>query len=489
MREKARPATAKTVRTKVSADYSDFLPAALEIIEKPASPIRYVLIWFICVVATSALAWSFVGRIDVVATAQGKVQPSGRVKIVQSTLSGRVVSAPFVNGAEVRIGDLLVKIDDVEVKAEEARLRMTLQSLQAEHVRRTGELATVEAHDWNAGPDIVTNVAPRFAENTPPNVRDRETAILKANLLQLKETMGNLAAQARVQSASIGRLDAMARAQTNLIATLTQRVSMQSGLVERAAGRRSDVLDATQALQEEEATLSAYSGQLAEAHASLNVAETEKNKVLSTFIADNIQKMGDLARQMDETQQELVKAEKRLAATAIYAPSDGMVQASSITTTGQVVSAETEIMRIIPSNLPLEIEVFFANQDVGFVQPEQTAVIKVETFPFTRYGVLTGRVKSVAKDAIPNPDAQAMEEQAAPRFRSVVPGGNVQRLQNLVYPATITLDVTEIKVDGMMRPLSPGMAVSVEIKTGKRRIIDYFWSPVAQIASEMLQER
>lgn len=146
-------------------------------------------------------------------------------------------------------------------------------------------------------------------------------------------------------------------------------------------------------------------------------------------------------------------------------------------------------MRIIPANLPLEIEAFFANQDVGFVQPEQPAVIKVETFPFTRYGVLTGRVKSVAKDAIPNPDAQAMEEQAAPRFRSVVPGGNVQRLQNLVYPATITLDVTEIKVDGMMRPLSPGMAVSVEIKTGKRRIIDYFWSPVAQIASETLQER
>ncbi|OOO15938.1 hypothetical protein BS627_23635 [Agrobacterium salinitolerans] len=276
---------------------------------------------------------------------------------------------------------------------------------------------------------------------------------------------------------------------TNLITTLTERVSMRSGLLERAAGRKSDVLDATQALREEEATLSTYAGQLLEAQASLAVAETEKNKVMSTFVADNIQKTGDLARQMDEAQQELVKAEKRLAATLIYAPSDGVIQASSITTTGQVVSAETEIMRIIPANLPLEIEVFFANQDVGFVKPHQPAVIKVETFPFTRYGVLTGTVKTVARDAIPNPDAQAMEEQAAPQFRSVVPGGNVQRLQNLVYPATIALDTTEINVDGVMRPLSPGMAVSVEIKTGTRRIIDYFWSPVAQVASEAMQER
>jgi len=126
---------------------------------------------------------------------------------------------------------------------------------------------------------------------------------------------------------------------------------------------------------------------------------------------------------------------------------------------------------------------------VGFVKPGQPAVIKVETFPFTRYGVLTGTVKTVARDAIPNPDAQAMEEQAAPQFRSVVPGGNVQRLQNLVYPATIALDTTEINVDGVMHPLSPGMAVSVEIKTGTRRIIDYFWSPVAQVASEAMQER
>ncbi|NTZ92840.1 HlyD family type I secretion periplasmic adaptor subunit [Agrobacterium tumefaciens] len=479
----------KALNTKVSADYSDFLPAALEIVEKPASPLRYVLIWFICILFVAAFVWSYFGRIDIVATAQGKVQPSGRVKIVQSTLAGRVISAPFANGAEVMAGDLLVKLDDVEVKAEETRLVTTLQALMAEQVRRTSELTALKTYTANGTPEIVTDMALQFAEDTPLEVRHREGAILTANLQQLKETLRNLVAQMRLQSATIERLQAMVRTQENLIATLNERVAMRSGLVERSAGRKSDVLDATQALREEEATLSAHNGQLLEAQASLVVAETEKKKTLSTFIAENVQKIGDLARQADETRQELVKAQKRQSATAIHAPLDGIIQASAITTTGQVISAETEIMRIVPGNLPLEIEVFLANQDVGFVQPDQSTVIKVETFPFTRYGVLTGRVKSVAQDAIPNPDAQAMEEQAAPQFRSVVPFGNVQRLQNLVYPATIVPDTAGIEVGGVSRQLVPGMAVSVEIKTGSRRIIDYFWSPVVQIASEALRER
>lgn len=479
----------KTISTKVSADYADFLPAALEIIERPASPVRYVLVWFICVLFVAAFAWSYVGRIDIVATAQGKVQPSGRVKIVQSTVAGRVVSAPFTNGAVVRAGDLLLKLDDVEVKAEVARLVTTLQALMAEQGRRRSELTAAETHVTNGAPEIVTDMALQFAEDTSLEVRHREGAILTANLLQLKETIGNLVAQMRLQSATIERLQAMVRTQENLIATLNERVAMRSGLVERSAGRKSDVLDATQALREEEATLSAHTGQLLEAQASFIVAETEKKKTLSTFIAENVQKIGDLARQADETRQELVKAQKRQSATAIHAPSDGIIHASAITTTGQVISAETEIMRIVPADLPLEIEVFLANQDVGFVRPEQSAVIKVETFPFTRYGVLNGRVKSVAQDAIPNPDAQAMEEQAAPQFRSVVPFGNVQRLQNLVYPATIMPDAAGMEVDGVHRRLAPGMAVSVEIKTGTRRIIDYFWSPVAQVASEAMRER
>ncbi|WP_313614773.1 HlyD family type I secretion periplasmic adaptor subunit [Rhizobium sp.] len=485
----ARLRPRKSVNNKVSANYSDFVPAALEIVEKPASPLRYILIWFICILFTTAFVWSYLGRIDIVATAQGKVQPSGRVKIVQSTISGRVVSAMFANGMEVKAGDLLVKLDDVEVKAEEARLVATFQALMAEQARRKAELAALETHNSNRTSEIATDIVLQFSEDTPHEVRHREKAILTANLRQLRETLGNLIAQMRLQSATIERLQDMMRTQKSLIATLGERVAMRSGLAERSAGRKSDVLDATQALQEEEATLSANKGQLLEAQAGLVVAETEKKKAISAFIAENVQKIGDLARQADETRQELVKAQKQRDATAIHAPSDGIIQASAITTTGQVISAETEIMRIIPGNLPLEIEVFLANQDVGFVRQNQPAAIKIETFPFTRYGILTGRVKSVAKDAIPNPDAQAMEEQAAPQFRSIVPSGNVQRLQNLVYPATITLDVIEINVDGVNRQLAPGMAVSVEIKTGTRRIIDYFWSPVAQIASEALQER
>ncbi|MCB8835583.1 hypothetical protein LJD42_28980, partial [Escherichia coli] len=115
--------------------------------------------------------------------------------------------------------------------------------------------------------------------------------------------------------------------------------------------------------------------------------------------------------------------------------------------------------------------------------------IKVEAFPFTRYGIIEGKVTRVATDAIPEPDAQALEGAAAKELQSIIPTGNAQRMQNLVFPVTIRPDVTTINVDGTLMPLSPGMSVTVEVKTGKRRILEYLFSPLAEISSQAMQER
>ena len=137
----------------------------------------------------------------------------------------------------------------------------------------------------------------------------------------------------------------------------------------------------------------------------------------------------------------------------------------------------------------LEIEAYLPNHDIGFVAAGQPAVIKIEAFPFTRYGTIEGRVERVATDAIPEPDAQQLEGAAAKELESIIPTGNVQRMQNLVFPVTIKPDTTLIEVDGRNMPLSPGMAVTVEVKTGKRRILEYLFSPLAEISSQAMQER
>ncbi|TXR49455.1 HlyD family type I secretion periplasmic adaptor subunit [Phyllobacterium endophyticum] len=484
IKAKALKGAAKRLR----AD-NEFLPAALEILETPASPIRTAFIWFICILASGALLWSYLGTFDIVSTAQGKVQPAGRVKVIQSIEMGKMRSVPVSNGMEIKAGDVLVDMDDTEIAAEQAALVASLAAFQAEVARREAVLSTVgrwqEDNSWR----LVSEQQLAFPQSVSDVIRRREQLIYKADIAQLRSSLDNLAAQRRQRQAEIDALTETITAQEALVVTLAERVSMRTELIPTAAGSRAQVIDALQSQQEAEANLVTQSGQRAAARAALNVAASEAAKLVNSFVADNVQKQSDAARRVDELEQQLIKASKRRQSMTIRSPIDGTVQASAITTIGQVATAGSELMRIVPSNGALEIEAYLPNREIGFVTAGQPAVIKIEAFPFTRYGTIEGSVTRVARDAIPEPDAQQLEGAAAKELQSIIPTGNVQRMQNLVFPVTIKPATTTIEVDGRKMLLSPGMSVTVEVKTGKRRILEYLFSPLAEISSQAMQER
>jgi hemolysin D len=469
-----------------------FLPAALEILETPASPIRAAVIWFICILSSATLVWGYFGTFDIVSTAQGKIQPTGRVKIIQALEMGKTTAVPVANGSKVKAGDVLVELDATELRSDEDAAAVGLQGYQGEIVRRDAVLAVANAWRgqgiWN-GDRTVSEQALPFAEGTPETVRRREQQIYAADLSQLNASLDNLAAQRQQHQATINRLDGAIAAHRILIATLAERVVMRSTLLTIEAGSKAGVLDATETQQKEESDLAEQIGQLEEAKAAFVVATSEGEKTFNAFIADNVEREGEASRQVDQLRQQLVKAGNRRRSMTITSPIDGTVQTSAITTIGQVVTAGTELMRVVPSGTSLEIEAYIPNSDIGFVSVGQIAVIKVEAFPFTRYGIISGRVTGVGTDAIPEPDAQTLEGQPVKPLQSVIPVGNVQRVQNLVFPVTIKPDVSTINVDGKVLPLSPGMAATVEIKTGKRRILEYLFSPLAEISSEAMGER
>lgn len=470
---------------------NEFLPAALEILETPASPIRTAFIWFICILASSALLWSYLGTFDIVATAQGKVQPTGRVKVIQSIEMGKTRAVPVSNGMDVKAGDILIELDDTEIKAEETGLVASLAAFRAEVSRREAVLSTVAGWQkdglWTTTPATERPIA--FPDDVSDAIRRRELLVYRADVSQLRSSLYNLDAQRLQRQTEIDSLTETIAAQKALVATLAERVAMRTELIPSAAGSRAQVIDALQSQQEAEATLVTQTGQLAAARAALTVAISEAAKLADGFVADNVQKQSEAARRVDELEQQLIKASKRRSAMTIESPIDGTVQASAITTVGQVVTAGSELMRIVPRNVSLEIEAYLPNHDIGFVAAGQPAVIKVEAFPFTRYGTIEGRVTRVATDAIPEPDAQQLEGAAAKELQSIIPTGNAQRMQNLVFPVTVKPDTTRIEVDGKDMPLSPGMAVTIEVKTGKRRILEYLFSPLAEISSQAMQER
>ena len=484
----------------------EFLPAALEILERPPAPASLAVEAVICGSFAAALTWSYFGRIDIISTAQGKFQPTGRVKLVQPVETGKIVEIDAENGREVHRGDVLLRLDPAETAADARDARAMETSYRAEAIRRHAAVAAIKPIDYLVGEGTVANPEPMLTsaaiahaasgamaalswpDDVPDVVRERETRILKSDLRQIRSQFVELEAQVGQKLGERRRLDAMVAAQKDLVATLQSRVDMKATLVAALADSKSNLIDATETLQVQKTTLAQQLGQAAETDAAIATVRATMSRTVGTFLAENAQRLADASRQAEDFRERREKAEARLANTTLRSPIDGVVQSSVATSAGQVVAAGEEVMRVVPADARLEIECYMPNRDVGFVQPGQTAVVKIEAFPFTRYGTVRARVLRVARDAIPAADADLTETDPARASRAnAIAAG--QRVQNLVFPVTLVAEQATMDVDGVPVRLSPGMAVTAEIRTGSRRILEYIFSPVLQTASEAMKER
>lgn len=483
--------TSKSVRAARPRSDCAFLPAALEILETPASSVRIAFLWTICLLASSALLWAYLEKIDIVATAQGKIQPAGRVKTIQSLESGRVSSVVATNGAPVKKGDVLLKLDAGDAQSDETALIGNLTALEGEIARRKAVLQAIRSWRLRSDPGEEADTVPdlHFPSSVPLSTRHRERQSYRAELEELEAGLNVLRAQSEQRGAEIRRLKRSASSQNALIETLSERVAMRSSLFQAKVGTKAHLLETMQALQQAEVGLVALKGQCEEAEAALKAIDSEADKLVKSYVNDNDKRLSEALQRAAELRQTLLKAERRRKLMTIVSPTDGIVQASAITTVGQVIAAGTEVMRVVPEDARLEVEAYLANRDVGFVEVGQEAIIKIEAFPFTRHGTLTGRVAHVATDAIPEPDAREIENSPAAELKSLVPLGNAQRMQNLVFPITVELMETTFTIEDRHATLVPGMIATVEIKTGQRRILEYLFSPLAEIGDQSFKER
>jgi hemolysin D len=146
---------------------------------------------------------------------------------------------------------------------------------------------------------------------------------------------------------------------------------------------------------------------------------------------------------------------------------------------------------VTPNEGPLQVEALVANLDIGFVKIGQDAAVKVDAFPFTRFGVAHGKVAQIASEAVGEQEAKRALANAASSANAAdaAPTSAPGQPESFVFPVTIALAESTMKIGDAMVPLAPGMTVSVEIKTDSRRVIDYLLSPLAKVASESLRER
>jgi membrane fusion protein, hemolysin D len=509
------PRPSPRTRSAVAGRDREFLPAALEILETPPPPTPIALMTTICAFALAALAWSYFGRLDVHATAPGKIETAGYAKVIEPLDPGKIAAIHVEAAQTVRAGDLLLELDPAEANADAVSAQDALSAGLAEIARRRFAIEAVRAAEAQArsaqerpdplGKDEAAQAADfssvetlagkaelkiAWDEALPEPFRLREEAVLRADLVQLSDALKALDRQMAQKLATRKRLDMSIAFQNTLMDTLNQRVSTRQEAIDLRVGTKIDLYNAKEELEKSQAALASDQGQLIETDAALKEVQSEKAKTVSQFIADNENKLADAARKADEARQALAKADARLARTKLYAPTDGVIQQMAVTTVGQVVTTGQQLIVLTPIGGKLQVEALVANLDIGFIKPGQDAVIKIDAFPFTRFGALHGKVVNIASAAIAEQDAKRALANAT-ATANVAPEAPTApgQPQSFVFPVTVSLEETAMKVDNATIPLTPGMTATVEIKTDSRRVIDYLLSPLAKVASEAAKER
>lgn len=468
--------------TQLTATDREFLPAALEILVAPPSPIARALLVAICGLFFAALAWSYFGWMDIYAVAPGKIQPDGGSKVVQPLEAGKVVAIEAANGSPVKAGDVLVKLDPTVAAADREAEARDLEAAKAEAARRQAAISAAHTESLEPPPIV-------FPADVTEPVRRREEGVLVADLAKLRSTAATLKAQRVEKQATKERLNSTIAARQKLIELAKERVAMRQQLDALGSGSRGQTIEALEQYETQITTDTGDRGQLIETTASMAQLDRKIDETLQDFIADQSQKLATVEQKRDHLEEDLIKAQSKANLTTLKAPIDGTVQQLAISSIGQVVTPGQPLLTVVPQGDAIEVRAMIANQDIGFVEAGQQAIVKVDAFPFSRYGTIDGTVAKVSSDAVDDRDATDLSDAAnAARPQGAAPG-SPPKTQNLVFPATIKLAHRFIHIDGKKVALMPGMAVSVEIKTGRRRAIDYLLSPLREVASQAARER
>ncbi len=453
-----------------------FLPAALEIVETPPSPIGRAIGATLIALFCLALVWASFGHVDIVASAPGKILPSGRVKLIQPFETGVVRALHIRDGQSVKAGDVLIELDPTMTTADEEHIRNDFVAAQLDIARLHAELSEnadpeSEFHPpAGASPDLVAMERQFLA---------KQTEEYRAKLASLDRQRMQKEAERATITATISKLEADEP-------LIKERVDIRKGLLDQGLASRITYLETLQLLTENEKDHAIQNSRFDEADAALAAIIETRAQAVGEFHRTLFADLAEAERKAGGLAEDLAKAKQRTKLQLLTAPVDGVVQQLSVHTVGGVVTPAQQLAVLVPADAVLEVEAMVSNRDIGFIHPGQDAQVKVDTFNFTRYGLLHGRVASISPDAIvrETPPDKNNDKPKGAESESSEPKG-----QEFVYSARISLDRTQIQVDDAVANLSPGMAVTVEIKTGSRAVISYLLSPLLRYQHESMHER
>jgi hemolysin D len=452
---------------KLEREEAAFLPAALSLQATPVHPAPRRFALAICALFTIALVWACVGQIDIVATAPGRIVVSDGSKTVQPLQTSVVKAIHVKDGDHVLAGQALIDLDATDSAADTQRASSDRISALSEELRTRSLLAALRAGHAPALP-----VAPT-GEGWTANDQAEALAQLHTEWADITAKLEKLGAEKAHREAEIITIDEQLRKLRATLPMARQRESDFKALSDQGYVGTHDTQDRTRERVEMEHDLATTQARRVEAEAALHEAEG----ALVSYRSETGRTLRERQTQAElkraEATQDVTKGSQHVQLAHMVSPVTGTVQQLAVHTAGGVVTPAQALLVVIPDRAQVIAEVELENKDVGFVRVGQRAAIKLETFPFTRYGTVDATVTTLSADAVVDDKRPKNEAGQAPTY----------------FPARLTLSVGEIDIDGRMIRLSPGMNVTAEIKTGKRSVIDYLISPLKQHLNESVRER
>jgi hemolysin D len=430
---------------------SEFLPAALEVTETPPPPLGRIILWVIVAAAIAALGWSVWAKVDTVAVAEGRIVPSGQLRTVEAADTGIVREIAVREGDRVSAGQLLIALDPTVAEADAATAQSEFRTAGLVQARAAALLASADG----------ASAQLRLPPGADPAAVAAEQALVDARVSEFVSQRGALEARRIAAQAAVRVVDANLRKIEESLPLVRQQVAAYETLAAKGYGSRLRLAQEQERLvgltQEREAERARRD----EATAQVASLSRELEQTREAFRGQAAREATDAGGIIATRGEQVRKAEQRQALQRLRAPVAGVVQEVAVTTLGQIAEAGKPLVTIVPAGESLVAEVLILNRDIGSVAAGDAVAVKLEAYPFTEHGTLSGRILRISPDAV------------------------VDERRGLVFPATVALADPSRR---SMR-LAPGMAVVAEVITGQRRVLQFVLSPLSKAAAEAGRER
>lgn len=448
---------------KADPDPVEFAPPLLRLQDAPPNPLGRKVLWTILILLAALLSWALIGKLDIVAVAEGKLIPQSYVKIVQPAEAGIVKEILVKEGEKVKTGQTLMRMDSVITKAD-------VKSLQAEYTRKHLALARIDAElsgkpfraDADASEQLAGEIEAQYRANRAAleaALAEERSRLLKAKqdlqaAEQVRDKLADTLPHYQKQEEAFARL-----AKDGSVAPLT------------ASDKRLERIEKEQELKTQEHVIES-------ARAGVLQSEKTLTQITSDYRRQLYAERNEVANALERLTQEIAKQTHREELMELKAPQDGVVKDLATHTWGTVVQPGTVLLTLVPQDEILRAEVWISNDDIGFVRPGQPVKLKFAAFPFQKYGMAEGEVLYVSADAADS----AANNSAPPTDRE----GN---RAPFVFKALVALKSMTLEANGNRFQLSPGMQANAEILLGHRTVAEYLLSPLQKAWHESARER